>query len=279
MITKAIIPAAGLGTRLLPATKEQPKEMLPILVKDGSGTLYLKPFLQLVFEQLYGSGFRELCFIVGRGKRSIEDHFTVDDSFVDFLKSKNKTVYLDELSSFYEKVRHCTIAFANQPKPLGFADAVKRGRFFSGNENFLVHAGDDLVISRASYIDRLTSAFEKYQADATFFVQKVHDPRKYGVATGEEIRKGVYHLNRVVEKPNRSVSKLAIVAIYAFSARLFDAIENVQPGVNNELQLSDAIQILIEQTNAVYAVELNSRERRIEIGSPDSYREAFTARI
>jgi UTP--glucose-1-phosphate uridylyltransferase len=279
MITKAIIPAAGLGTRLLPATKEQPKEMLPILVKNGSGTLFLKPFLQIVFEQLYGSGFREMCFIVGRGKRSIEDHFTIDDSFVDFLKSKNKVEYLNEMSSFYEKVRNCTIAFANQPEPLGFADAVKHGRFFSGNDNFLVHAGDDLVISNANYIERLTSVFEKHQADAVFFVERVQDPRKYGVVTGKKIEKGVYQLNQIVEKPKRPVSKLAIVAIYVFSSKLFDAIEDVRPGVNNELQLSDAIQLLIEQRNAVYAVELGPRERRIEVGDPNSYKEAFAAKI
>jgi UTP--glucose-1-phosphate uridylyltransferase len=279
MITKAIIPAAGLGTRLLPATKEQPKEMLPILVKNGSGTYFLKPFLQLVFERLYDSGFREMCFIVGRGKRSIEDHFTVDDSYVDFLRAKKKTSYVDELSNFYEKVRNCAIVFANQPKPLGFADAVKRGRFFSRTDDFLVHAGDDLVISNSNYVERLTSIFEKHQADAVFFVERLQDPRKYGVVTGKKIEKGVYQLNQIVEKPERTVSKLAIVAIYVFSSRLFDAIEDVRPGVNNELQLSDAIQLLIEQRNAVYAVELSPRERRVEIGDPDSYKEAFTARI
>jgi UTP--glucose-1-phosphate uridylyltransferase len=279
MITRAIIPAAGLGTRLLPATKEQPKEMLPILVRDTKGDLYLKPFLQVIFEQLYDAGFREICFIVGRGKRSIEDHFTADEEFLGHLQASSKIGYLNELSDFYEKVRNCTIVFANQPKPLGFADAVRRGKFFSGSDNFLVHAGDDLIISDTRYINRLQSVFEKHHADAAFFVERVQDPRKYGVVTGEKIEAGVYHLSRIVEKPEKFVSKLAILAIYVFSPRLFDAIEEVKPGVNNELQLSDAIQILIEKRNAVYAVELNSREKRIEIGDPDSYKKAFTAKI
>lgn len=276
MITKAILPSAGLGTRLLPATKEQPKEMLPILTKNGAGKLYLKPFLQVVFEQLYDSGFREMCLIVGRGKRSIEDHFTVDEPFLNSLKERNKTEYLIQLSDFYEKVKNCTIVFANQPNPLGFADAVNRGRFFSGNDNFLVHAGDDLILSQEKYLNRLTSVFHKHNADATFFLQEVADPSKYGVITGKEVEKGVYHVSSIVEKPKNAQSMLAIVAVYVFSPKLYQAIERIKPGINNELQLSDAIQSLVEQHDSVFAVKLNSQEERIEIGDPSSYVKTFT---
>ncbi len=279
LIGKAIIPAAGLGTRLLPATKEQPKEMLPILVSDGGGKLFLKPFLQVVFEQLYSAGIKEICFIVGREKRSIEDHFTVDRNFMRCLKSKNKIETLKELANFYAKVRNSTIVFANQPQPLGFADAIYRGRFFIGNESFVVHAGDDLVISRKDYMGRLVSVFEKYDADGAFFVQKVKDPTKYGVITGKRVSPGVYNVKGVVEKPSKPPSKLAVVAIYAFKPEIFKAIERIKPGVNNELQLTDAIAALIQQNNAVYAVELDQNERRIEIGDPYSYREAFTGRV
>jgi UTP--glucose-1-phosphate uridylyltransferase len=130
MIKKAVIPAAGLGIRLLPATKEQPKEMLPILVENANGRLHLKPFLQIVFEQLYDSGLREVCFVVGRGKRSIEDHFTIDKNFMEYLKIRTKNEHLDSLAGFYEKVGNSTIAFASQPQPLGLGDAVYRAKFF-----------------------------------------------------------------------------------------------------------------------------------------------------
>ena len=273
---KAIIPAAGLGTRLLPATKEQPKEMLPVLAKEKSGRLLLKPFLQIIFEQLYDEGFREICFVVGRGKRSIEDHFTIDENFVEYLKSKNKTMCLEALASFYERVRNSNIVFANQDRPLGFADAVNKARIFCMNEDFLVHAGDDLILSKAQPIRRLVSVFDERKADAVFFVQKVEDPRKYGVVVGEKITRLVYHVRHVVEKPSKPPSKLAVAAVYAFRSRIFEAIEMVKPGKNNEIQLTDAIQTLIDRYDSVYAVELDTSERRIEIGDPYSYREAFT---
>jgi len=279
MIKKVIIPAAGLGTRLLPATKEQPKEMLPILIHDANGRLCLKPFLQIVFEQLYDAGFREVCFVVGRGKRSIEDHFTVDENFMDYLKAKNKIEPLNGLASFYEKVRNSTIAFANQPQPLGFADAVYRAKFFSGDEDFAVHAGDDLILSMKNYVQRLVSVFGEYKADAAFFVQRIKDPTKYGVITGEKITNGVYHVKHVIEKPSQPPSKFAIVAIYVFKPKIYQAIEQVKPGLNNEIQLTDAIQVLINQRDAVYAVELGRDEKRIEIGDPALYRKAFIAKI
>jgi dTDP-glucose pyrophosphorylase len=120
------------------------------------------------------------------------------------------------------------------------------------------------------------NVFQKYNADAAFFLQKVDDPSKYGVITGKEVNKGVYHVSGIVEKPAKSQSKLAIVAVYVFSPKLYHAIESITPGVNNELQLSDAIQSLIEKHDSVFAVELNSEEERIEIGDPSSYMKAFT---
>ena len=279
MMKKVIIPAAGLGTRLLPATKEQPKEMLPILSESPNGTLCLKPFLQMVFEQLYDVGFREFCFVVGRGKRSIEDHFTVDDAFLDYLHSKNKAEYSDVLSAFYEKVRHSTIAFSNQCQPLGFANAVYQGKFFSGNDDFLIHAGDDLILSKGNHLQRLISTFNDHKADVVFFVQKVKNPQKFGVAVGEKVSNGVHHIKKVIEKPRHSPSRLAIVAVYTMTSKIYSAVEKVKPGVNNEIQLTDAIQVLVNQYDSVYALELGAGERRIEIGDPLSYRQAFLAKI
>jgi UTP--glucose-1-phosphate uridylyltransferase len=279
MIKKAIIPAAGLGTRLLPATKEQPKEMLPILASNSNGKICLKPFLQLVFEQLYDQGFREICFVVGREKRSIEDHFTVDEDFIDYLRSRNKTEYSNTLSDFYGKLRNSTVVFCNQPQPLGFADAVYRARSFSGDEDFLVHAGDDLVLSKRNLLRRLLSVSTDHKADAAFFVQKVKDARKYGVIVGDEIEKGIYRVKQIIEKPSKPPSELAVIAIYYFTPRIYRAIELVKPGLNNEIQLTDAIQILVSQNRPVFALELGAQDKRMEIGDPASYKEAFSAKI
>lgn len=279
MLLKAIIPAAGLGTRLLPATKEQPKEMLPIITQDENGELFLTPFLQVVFEQLYEADIREICFIVGRGKRSIEDHFTVDDEFLESLKLKNKYNHYHNLNNFYKKVRDSTIIFINQPQPLGLADAIYCGKFVSQEEAFIVHAGDDLILSKTNYIKRLVSVFEKYKADAVFFIQKVKDPSRYGVVMGQEITEGLYHVKKVIEKPSKPPSNLAIIAIYIFNSKIYKAIEKIEPGVNNEIQITDAIQFLINQGDLIYAVELGIEETRIDIGDPSSYKDAFTAKI
>jgi UTP--glucose-1-phosphate uridylyltransferase len=279
MITKVIIPAAGLGTRLLPATKELAKEMLPILTEDTSGRICLKPFLQLVFEQLYDHGFREMCFVVGREKRSIEDHFTIDEDFMDYLRSKNKTEYLETLSDFYGRLRNSSVAFFNQPQPLGFADAVYRAKSFSRDEDFLVHAGDDLVLSKKDLLGELFSVFATHEAEVAFFVQKVKDARKYGVIVGSEIEKGIYRVRQIIEKPSEPPSELAVVAVYCFTPSIYRAIELVKPGLNNEIQLTDAIQILLSQNKPVFALELGPQDKRIEIGNPASYREAFNAKI
>lgn len=278
MIKKSVILAAGLGTRLLPATKEQPKEMLPIFGRGINGKPCLKPFLQLVFEELHKAGFSEFCFVVGRGKRSIQDHFTIDDSFSENLKANNKADLSRELSSFYDRIRSSTIAFAVQPKPLGLGDAVYRAKFFTGNETFLVHAGDDLIESKtANHFQRLVKVFEKYDADATFFVKKVRDPTKYGVIVGEEADGGIYRVKSIVEKPASPPSNIAVLAVYAFNSRIYSAIEDTRPDKYGEVQLTEAIQSLITKGQHVYAVELNKSENRIDIGSPESYRDAFLA--
>lgn len=276
MITKVVIPAAGLGTRLLPATKEQPKEMLPILGKGTNGRLCLKPFLHLIFEELRACGFKDFCFIVGRGKRIIEDYFTIDDGFLELLKNKNKIDLLSELSLFYEKIRDSTIVFINQPRPLGFGNAVYCAKSVTGNDNFLVHAGDDLILSNDQPLKRLATLFEERDADAAFFVQETEDTRNYGVIAGEQIDRRVYWVHQIVEKPSVPPSRLAVIAVYIFNEKIYQALERTRPGTSNEIQLTDAIQTLIDHRCRVYALELDQSERRIEVGTPRSYREAFT---
>jgi len=272
MIRKAVIPTAGLGTRLLSATKEQPKEMLPIFTRTVDGHLRLKPLLQLVFEELYDAGFREFCFIVGRGKRAVEDHFSPDDVFVEYLKSRNKLKLAYELDYFYNKIRDSIVIFANQSRPRGFGDAVYNARTFTGKEAFLVHAGDDLILSKNnSHLSRLVKAYYRYNADAVLYVEKVKDPTKYGVIMGKQVDHRVHKVEKIMEKPSIAPSNLASIAIYIFSPMIYQAIEKIQPDENDEVQLTDAIQQLIDQKCNVYAIELNQDENRIDIGTPESY--------
>jgi len=271
MIRKAVIPAAGLGTRLLPVTKELPKEMLPIFFKQND-EVHLKPMLQAVFEQLYAAGFREFGFIVGRGKRAIEDHFTVDETFVEYIKNMNKAMLADRLEDFYEKLRNSTIIFMNQPKPKGFGDAVYKAKVFTGSEPFLLHAGDDLILSQNNtHLQRLAKAFSHYDADAVFFVEKVKDPRRYGVAFGDEIESDIFKVREVFEKPQKSMSNLAMVAIYIFKPIIYHAIEKTKPDRSGEFQLTDAISTLLNEQGRVYALKLKDNEKRIDIGIPETY--------
>src|SRR3990170_6133790 len=133
MIRKVVIPAAGLGTRLFPATKEQPKEMLPIFSTTTNGDPSVKPLLQMVFEQLYDSGLREFCYVVGREKRSIEDHFTPDSNSISMLEGMGKNGQAADLEEFYEKLKTSTIMWVNQPEPKGFGSAVLMAQPFVQN--------------------------------------------------------------------------------------------------------------------------------------------------
>jgi UTP--glucose-1-phosphate uridylyltransferase len=145
-LRKVVIPAAGLGTRLLPATKAQPKEMLPLFVHVGGQTM-LKPLLHVVFERLYEEGFREFCFITGRGKRAIEDYFTTDNGAVKALGKSGGGVVAREMMRFYRMVDKAQIVWLNQPEPRGFGDAVHRAYAFTGDEPFLLHNGDTYIHS------------------------------------------------------------------------------------------------------------------------------------
>ena len=268
---KTVIPAAGWGTRLLPATKEQPKEMLPVFERSLDDRILVKPFLQVVFERLYDAGSRDFCFVVGRGKRSIEDHFTLDSKFLDQLEASNKIESFNELSSFYSKVNRANIVFVNQPEPTGFGAALLRAGSFTGKDSFIVHAGDDLIVSAKNhYIKRLINAFQENDADAVFFVQKVKNPERYGIVEAKKMRSTLLHVVRVEEKPTLPHSNLAIVAIYVFSPKIIEAIRRVQPK-RNEVELTEAIQYLIDQDCSVYALELEKGDKRIDIGTPESY--------
>jgi len=277
MIKKVVVPAAGLGTRLFPATKEQPKEMLPIFSRSVNSAVSVKPLLQLVFEQLYDTGFREFCFVVGRGKRSIEDHFTPDHNSVVMLKNRSKGDQASDLDGFYTKLKTSTIIWVNQPEPKGFGDAVFMAQPFVQNEHCLVHAGDTYIVSEnARHLRLLMKVYERFNADAAFLVQEIEDPRQYGIIEAKEIEKRVYRVKAAVEKPEKPTTNLAIMPIYIFHPVVFKALEKTTPGKGGETQLTDAIQKLIEWGLNVCAVQLSPDEVRLDIGSPETYWEALS---
>jgi UTP--glucose-1-phosphate uridylyltransferase len=276
MFRKVVIPAAGLGTRLFPATKEQPKEMLPIFSTTANGDVSVKPVVQMVFEQLYDAGLREFCYVVGRGKRGIEDHFTPDSNFVRLLEGMGKNGQAAELEGFYEKLRSSTIMWVNQPEPKGFGDAVLMAQPFVQNERCLVHAGDSCIVSKdMDYIKRLLGAYERFNADAAFIVLEIENPREYGIIEGDEVETGIYRVKAAVEKPEKPATNLAIMAMYVFQPVIFKALEATEPGRGGEIQLTDAIQKLIDWGLNVYAVKLDDNYAHLDIGSPERYWDAL----
>ena len=277
MIRKVVVPAAGLGTRLFPATKEQPKEMLPIFSQTSKGEASIKPVVQLVFEQLHEAGLREFCYVVGRGKRSLEDHFTPDARSIRLLGDLGKGGQADDLEDFYKKLRTSTIVWINQYEPLGFGSAVLMAQPFVQNESCLVHAGDSCLFSKAAnHIRLLVEVFERFSADAAFIVLEMANPRQYGIIEGNEVEPGIFKVKTVVEKPQKPPTNLAIMAMYAFHHVIFNALETTKPGKNKEIQLTDAIQKLIDWGLSVYAVKLSKDYVHIDVGSPERFWEALS---
>jgi len=277
---RAVIPAAGLGTRLLPATKEHPKEMLPVFVKSGDGRLILKPLLQVIFEQLFETGVREFCVITGRTKRAIEDHFTPDYGFLEDLKRKNKFDVVEDLERFYGMLRKSTILWVNQPEPTGFGDAVHLAHSFAKSEDFIVHAGDSYIISEKNqHIKRLIEVHKKERTAATILVFEAEDPRPYGVIEGTPIEKNVIKVRRLIEKPEKPPSNFAIAPVYVFKPVIFDALTKTPLGKGRERQLTDAIQILVDWGLEVFAVLLKPDERYLDIGNPETYWTALQERL
>jgi UTP--glucose-1-phosphate uridylyltransferase len=275
---KAVIAAAGLGTRLLSATKEQPKEMLPLYTSDFQGRLSLKPMLQLIFEQIYDFGIRDFCFIVGRGKRAIEDHFTPDYYYEEILRNK-KNRYLEvsaqELERFHTKLKNSSIFWVNQSPNLGFGHAVLQAQSYVADEDFFVFAGDTLIISeRNHHLKRLADCYTRENADAAFLVQSVKDPENYGIIQGTRTSE-VIDVKKVTEKPSVPDSDIAIMPIYIFKYSIFSHLRKLDPDHRNEIQLTDAIGSILVNGKVV-ATEIKEDELRLDIGTPETY---FKAQI
>ena len=266
-----------MGTRLLPTTKEQPKELLPVFSKSIHGNRLIKPILQLIFEQLFDYGIREFYFIGGRNKRMIEDHFSIDYNFIDKLNRENKSSYAEEMSNFYDKLSSSNISWLNQPMPKGFGHAVLLAKSLVGNEPFLVHAGDTLILSKTRrYIHDLIKAHDCLKSLSTFLICTVKNPERYGVITGRQINKGVMYVESVIEKPARPKSNLAIMPIYVFDQSIFSALERTAPGLNDEIQLTDGIsKLLALNKKKVIAVRMNNNDLFVDVGNPETYWQAL----
>ena len=266
-IRKAVIPVAGLGTRLLPATKSMPKEMLPV----GR-----KPVVQYVVEELVRAGITEVLMITGRAKRAIEDHFDRDEDLVTRLKSGGQERLVDTLD--YE-VLPVTIFYTRQHAPAGLGDALRYAEDFVGNEPFVVALGDTIITSgKREVVSRLVDSYLAHKASAVIAVENVRpeDVFKYGIVT-RSAPGGDFPVADLVEKPavGSLPSTMAIAARYVFGPELFPALRGTIPDRKGEIQLVDSIKMLMAHGSSVRGLELGPGEKRYDIGNFESYFRAF----
>lgn len=261
-VRKAIIPAAGLGTRFLPATKAQPKEMLPVVDK---------PTLQYIIEEAVDSGIEEILIITGRNKKSIEDHFDRSIELEIELEKKGKTKMLEEVRRISDMA---DIYYIRQKEPKGLGHAVSCARSFIGDEPFAVLLGDDIVYSEKPCLKQMIEVYNEYKT-TILGVQEVEksEVSKYGIVEGKAIEEGVYKVKDLVEKPKveEAPSNVAILGRYILSPDIFEILENTPPGVGGEIQLTDALKSLAK-VEAVYAYVFEGK--RYDVGDKQGFLEA-----
>ena len=264
-VSKAVILVAGLGTRLLPATKSQPKEMLPV----GR-----KPVVQYVVEEMEQAGINQVLFVTGRKKSSIEDHFDRDPELEDRLGSDDLELS-DRLPNF-DTLLH--VFYTRQSEQNGQADAVNLAREFVGDEPFVVAFGDT-IIRGGNLVRRMVESHRQSGAVCTMAVEQVarEDAHRYGVVMPKDGLGGEFDIEGIVEKPPRGTepSNFAVVPRYVVNREIFDAIHLTLPGKGNELWLADSIEVLIKQQQLVRCVALEPEETRYDIGNFETYFKAF----
>ncbi len=267
-VRKAVIPAAGMGTRFLPATKSMPKEMLPIVDK---------PVLQFVIEEAVESGIEDILIVTGRGKQAIENHFDYNPDLEVFLSAAGKHHLVDQVRDIGDRVQ---IHYIRQKEQLGLGDAIRLARAHMGTEPFAVLLGDTIIDPPAGQkpgLRQLLDAFETTQASVVA-VHRVAPEwvSRYGIVDGEAEpgRDDLLRLKKLVEKPaiNLAPSNLAIAGRYVFTPAIFDCIDATQTGVGGEIQLTDAMNLLAQQS-PVYALAWQAR--RFDIGNRLEYAKCF----
>ena len=258
-VRKAVIPAAGLGTRFLPATKAQPKEMLPVVDR---------PAIQYVVEEAVKAGIDDILIITGRGKRSLEDHFDRSIELEVSLEASGKTDLLAEIRGLAELA---DIHYVRQGEALGLGHAVSVARKHVGDEPFAVLLGDDIMDERSTVLQEMIAAFERRQSSVIAIKRFPREEvRFYGCIEAEEEPDGLMNVRSIVEKPTpeEAPSELAVMGRYVFTPQIFDAIERTEPGVGGEIQLTDAIGVLLaEQPVFGYVFE----HGRFDIGKKIDY--------
>lgn len=261
-IRKAVIPAAGLGTRFLPATKSIPKEMLPIVDK---------PTIQYIVEEIINSGIEDILIITGRNKGSIEEHFDRAIELEDNLEKTHKEELLEEVRKISQMINIHTV---RQKNPLGLGHAVYCAKSFVGNEPFAVLLGDDVVDSNVPCLKQMMEMYDEYNT-SILGVQQVEweNVGKYGIVSGEKINEKIYSVKDLVEKPDldKAPTNIAILGRYIITPEIFDILENTQKGVGGEIQLTDGLKRLANiQDMYAYIFE----GRRYDVGNKLGFLEA-----
>jgi UTP--glucose-1-phosphate uridylyltransferase len=271
VIKSAVVPVAGHGTRLLPATKSQPKEMLPVACK---------PIVQYVVEELVLNGIRQLLFVTGRNKTSIENHFDIDPELTRVLAGANKQDLLHECD--FEALSKAHFFYTRQRTQQGLGDAILCAENFAGEDPFLVALGDSILGLHGGCraVTRMAEIFQEKRASCVIAVEEVppEETHHYGIVEGENGAVGEsFRIVNLVEKPGpeEAPSNLAIAGRYIFSPVIFDMIRRVKPDKRGEIQLTDAIQLLCDEGRRVIAVRLAREEKRYDIGNFPSYFESF----
>jgi UTP--glucose-1-phosphate uridylyltransferase len=262
-VRKAVIPAAGLGTRFLPATKAQPKEMLPVVDK---------PAIQYVVEEAVRAGLTDILIITGRGKRSIEDHFDRSIELEHFLEARGKS---DELKEVREISEMASIHFIRQRDPLGLGHAVLAAEDHAAGEPFAVLLGDDLIAETSPLLAEMLRIHERYGRSVIAVLEVARDQiNLYGSVHPEFVEERLARVVSIVEKPDpeEAPSNLAAIGRYVLTPEIFDCLRSIEPGKGGEVQLTDAINLLAQE-QAVYAYVFE--DGRYDVGSKVDYLKAI----
>lgn len=261
-IKKCLFPVAGYGTRFLPATKAQPKEMLPILTT---------PLIQYGVEEAAAAGLKEIAFVTGRNKRAIEDHFDITYELEDQIRGTNREQRLDSIRGL---IKECTYTYTRQIEMRGLGDAILTGNAIINNEPFGVILADDLCVGEKGIMTQMLKVYEKYKC-CVVAVEEVplEEVNRYGIINGQALDERHTQVETMVEKPSpdQAPSNLAIIGRYILTPEIFDVLRTTKPGAGGEVQITDALQTLAHQGKVI---AYRFQGRRFDCGSIDGFVEA-----
>ncbi|WP_448107011.1 UTP--glucose-1-phosphate uridylyltransferase GalU [Pseudomonas azerbaijanoccidentalis] len=264
MIRKCLFPAAGYGTRFLPATKAMPKEMLPVVNK---------PLIQYAVEEARNAGLQHMAIVTGRGKRALEDHFDISYELEHQIRGSEKEKFLESTRELMER---CTFSYTRQVEMKGLGHAILSGRPLIGDEPFAVVLADDLCLNLEGdgVLSQMFQLYKQFRCSIVAIQEVPNDQtHKYGVIAGEQIRDGIYRVNRMVEKPKPedAPSNLAIIGRYILTPDIFDLIADTEPGKGGEIQITDA---LMKQAQSGCVIAYKFKGHRFDCGGAEGYIDA-----